>query len=169
MLLLHIFDSLAAISPLEKIVKKKDNSITIYDIGSGCGLPGIVFAIMKLNWKINCVDSVEKKIVFMHYIKNILNLKNLEIIHNRIEYLPAVKCDVVISRAFASLERFSVLAGYHVCEDGFLVSMKGIYPENEINILQSFNFWKIYKVVKLFVPELNANRCLIFMKYNYIS
>ena len=130
MLIQHLFDSLAAVAPLEKVLGSHGQQTTIYDVGSGGGLPGVVLAIMQPNWQVSCVDAVEKKTAFVRQMSGVLGLPNLQARHARIEQLAPAQCDAVISRAFASLDDFAALAGRHVRGGGTLVAMKGKTPDD---------------------------------------
>ena len=66
-----------------------------------------------------------------------LALPNLQARHARIETLEPGECNIVTSRAFASLDDFAELAGRHVRNDGTLVAMKGKVPDDEIQALHA--------------------------------
>ncbi len=97
----HFLDSALAI----KNFKGK-----VLDVGSGAGFPGIVIAILNPNLKITLLDSLNKRINFLSELIKILNLKNVETVHCRIEdYNKKEEYDVVTARAVANL---STLAEY---------------------------------------------------------
>lgn len=97
----HFLDSALAI----KNFKGK-----VLDVGSGAGFPGIVIAILNPNLKITLLDSLNKRINFLSELIKILNLKNVEAVHCRIEdYNKKEEYDVVTARAVANL---STLAEY---------------------------------------------------------
>ena len=73
-------------------------------------------------------------------------------------------CNIVTSRAFASLEDFAMLAGRHVDNGGTLVAMKGKVPDDEIQALHARGEWQVDHIQPLRVPELQAERCLIWMR-----
>lgn len=161
----HVFDSLAIIAPLLKHIKEQNlNTIRILDVGSGAGLPGVVIAIMIPNTEVTCVDTVGKKMTFVRQIAGVLKLRNLSAIQSRVEQLKAEPYDIVTSRAFSNLVDFAQLAGEHVKKDGVLVGMKGKEPHQEIEELEKNTNWYVDKVESLNVPELNAQRCLVWMK-----
>ena len=162
MLVQHLFDSLSVVGPLAGVHDADDAKL--YDIGSGGGLPGVVLAIMRPNWQVSCVDAVEKKMAFVRQMSGVLSLPNLRALHARVEDLPPADCNVVISRAFASLNDFALLAGRHVRNDGTLVAMKGKVPEDEIQTLHQQGAWRVESIQPLQVPELDAQRCLIWMR-----
>ncbi len=97
----HFLDSALAI----KNFKGK-----VLDVGSGAGFPGIVIAVLNPNLKITLLDSLNKRINFLSELIKILNLKNVEAVHCRIEdYNKKEEYDVVTARAVANL---STLAEY---------------------------------------------------------
>lgn len=163
MLVQHLFDSLSVVNPLARMYDPASPT-KVYDIGSGGGLPGVVLAIMLPAWQISCVDAVEKKMAFVRQMSGVLSLSNLRAVHGRVEALAPAQCDIVISRAFASLNDFASLAGRHVRIDGTLVGMKGKVPEDEIQALHQQGEWHVEHIQALQVPQLDAQRCLIWMR-----
>lgn len=164
MLVQHLFDSLAVLKPVSNILYKKPvNKPCIVDVGSGAGLPGAVLAIMQPQWQVYCVDAVEKKMAFVRQVAGVLRLPNLHAVHARVESLPPYGADIVISRAFASLIDFATLAGPHVAKEGQLVAMKGREPKDEIDTLEQQTDWRTAHIQQLRVPELNAQRCLVWL------
>lgn len=161
MLVQHLFDSLAVVNPLSQVL---GHQARLYDVGSGAGLPGVVLAIMRPKWQVCCIDAVEKKTAFVRQISGVLQLPNLQAQHTRIEQQEPAQCDAVISRAFASLDDFAMLAGAHVRNGGTLVAMKGKVPDDEIQALHARGLWQLEQIQTLTVPDLDAQRCLIWMR-----
>lgn len=164
MLVQHLFDSLAAVGPFSEALGAPGTPAKIYDVGSGGGLPGVVLAVMRPEWSVTCIDAVEKKTAFVRQMSGALALPNLQARHARIETLEPAGCNIVTSRAFASLEDFALLAGRHVGNDGTLVAMKGKVPDDEIQALHARGEWQVDHIQPLQVPELQAERCLIWMR-----
>ncbi|AWD32811.1 Ribosomal RNA small subunit methyltransferase G [Candidatus Kinetoplastibacterium sorsogonicusi] len=160
-LIYHIIDSLAVIPSLKKIYSK---NIKLADIGSGCGVPGMILAIMNNDWNIICIDSVEKKTSFIKYVANCLLIKNIKVIHSRVECITPLNCDIVISRAFSSIKNFILLSHKHLNQNGTLIAMKGLFPQHEIEDLKSLQNWNFIGTKNLYVPYLESKRCLIYIK-----
>jgi 16S rRNA (guanine527-N7)-methyltransferase len=166
MLVQHVFDSLAIVAPLIEILDKNTvENITLVDVGSGAGLPGVIMAIMQPSWSVHCVDAVEKKMAFVRQVSGALRLPNLQAMHKRVETLAPYDADVVVSRAFASLVDFAGMAGRHVASSGRLLAMKGREPTEEIDALHRQTDWRVSRIQPLSVPELNAQRCLVWMSH----
>lgn len=164
MLTHHIVDCLAAVAPLRRqLATMAPPSPAVLDVGSGGGLPGVVFAITDPGFEVTCVDSVGKKVAFLRQAAASLSLPNLKAKQARVEDLDgAQRYDFVVARAFASL---AVLAGGTarlLAANGVWMAMKGKTPDDEVAALPS-NV-EVFHVERLDVPELDAERCLIWMR-----
>jgi len=164
MLIQHLFDSLAVVAPLRR---RWCDAMDVLDVGSGAGLPGVVIAIMQPHWRIACVDAVEKKTVFIQQVTRTLGVSNVTARHARIEALaravPPARYALAVSRAFAALKDFAALAGPLVTADGALAAMKGKVPDAEIADVERETDWRVAAVEPLRVPQLDAQRCLIWL------
>ena len=63
---LHLLDSLAAVGPLRRHAAGRP--LRLLDVGSGGGLPGVVFAICCPELTVDCVDTVGKKAAFIQQV-----------------------------------------------------------------------------------------------------
>ena len=70
----HFYDSLTLI----KAVNLQDN-LTLLDVGTGAGFPGIVLKIVFPNLKITLLDSLNKRINYLNEIIKELNLTGIVI------------------------------------------------------------------------------------------
>lgn len=159
----HILDSLSVVLPLQECFLTQ-KSIKVLDVGSGGGLPGVVLAIMNPTWSVTCIDAVDKKTSFIVLVAGMLGLRNLFAKHTRIEKFKTEPVDLVISRAFASLKDFANLAGQHVAPTGHLIAMKGHYLDDEVQELEKDSSWRVERYQSIQVPQLDAERCLIYLK-----
>jgi len=158
----HLLDCLAALAPLDRHLQGRD--ACILDVGSGAGLPGVVWALMRPNWSVFCVDAVAKKASFVRQVMAELTLGNLQSEHARVEQLRFQAADVVVSRAFASLVDFTALTRQHLSPGGCWLAMKGKVPDDEIAALPADV--SVFHVEPLQVPGLEAQRCLVWMRPN---
>jgi 16S rRNA (guanine527-N7)-methyltransferase len=157
----HLLDCLAALPPLDRHLQGRD--ARILDVGSGAGLPGVVWALMRPHWSVSCVDAVAKKVSFVRQAAAELALRNLHSEHARVEQLQLPSFDVVTSRAFASLADFTALTRQHLShEGGCWLAMKGKLPDDEIAALPAGV--TVFHVEPLQVPGLDAQRCLVWMR-----
>jgi 16S rRNA (guanine527-N7)-methyltransferase len=156
----HLLDCLAALPPLDRHLHGSE--ARILDVGSGAGLPGVVWALMRPNWSVCCVDAVAKKASFVRQVAAELALRNLQAEHARVERLRIPPAAVVVSRAFASLADFSALTRQHLSPSGCWLAMKGKIPDDEIAALPGDV--AVFHVEPVQVPGLDAQRCLIWMR-----
>jgi 16S rRNA (guanine527-N7)-methyltransferase len=159
MLAQHLFDSLAAVGPLRR--QTGGRAIRLLDVGSGAGLPGVVFAICCPEIQVDCVDTVGKKAAFIQQAAAELKLPNLRGIHDRVEHL-ATRYDVISSRAFASLADFVAWSTHALIDQGVWLAMKGKRPDTEIAELPPSA--ELFHVEQLEVPELAAERCIVWLR-----
>lgn len=155
----HLIDSLAAVPPLQRHLAGQ--SAKLLDVGSGAGLPGVVFAICCPNLQVSCVDTVGKKAAFVQQAALELKLPNLRGVHARVESL-SEKFDVVSSRAFASLLDFTQWSVLALAEQGVWLAMKGKHPQAELDVLPTTV--DVFHVEPLAVPGLDAERCIVWMR-----
>ena len=135
----HLLDSLSVVTSLQ------GNSLI--DIGTGAGLPGIPIAIANPHMQVTLLDSNAKRCRFLRQVQAQLKLNNVSIVQNRAEeYQPAEKFDILLSRAFSSLQSF----------------ISSIWPGDEKE--QLTNGFKIEEVAKLTVPGLPEQRHLVICK-----
>ena len=161
----HLLDSLAAVPPLQKHVQKLPHAegarTPLLDVGSGGGLPGVVFAICCPDVDVSCVDTVAKKAAFIQQAAVSLKLRNLRGIHARVESL-TTPYDVISCRAFASLPDFTQWSRSALAADGVWFAMKGKHPAEEIAALPADVH--VFHVEQLQVPALDAERCIVWMR-----
>ncbi len=154
MVSVHALDCLAILPHL--------HAASVLDVGSGAGLPGIPIALMWPRARVVLLDSNHKKAAFLRQAAIELGLKNVEVVCERVEmWQPAQKFELVISRAFSDLPEFLKLAGRLCADDGVVVAMKGVYPDEELAQLPAT--FKLRAAIPLKVPGLSAERHLVVL------
>ena len=162
MLTHHLLDCLAALSPLHRHLTQAARAEgRLLDVGSGAGLPGIVFALGCPDLQVSCVDTVGKKAAFIAQAAASLALKNLAGVHARVESLTG-PFDVISSRAFATLADFVAGSRQALAPSGIWLAMKGRHPASEMAALPADV--DVFHVEPLVVPGLDAERCIVWMR-----
>ncbi len=162
MLTHHLLDCLAALSPLHRHLTQAARAEgRLLDVGSGAGLPGIVFALGCPDLQVSCVDTVGKKAAFIAQAAASLALKNLAGVHARVESLTG-PFDVISSRAFATLADFVAGSRQALAPGGIWLAMKGRHPASEMAALPADV--DVFHVEPLVVPGLDAERCIVWMR-----
>lgn len=145
----HILDSLS-------IVPYVDGQ-TILDFGTGAGFPGIPLALALPERQFVLLDSVGKKTNFVRQAVAELKLINVEVVQARVEAFASPHCFAnVVTRAFSSIDDIIEKTKHLICPDGKWLLMKGIYPTEELQAVNT-----PYEVYSLQVPGLAKQRHLI--------
>ncbi|TMO65863.1 16S rRNA (guanine(527)-N(7))-methyltransferase RsmG [Pseudoalteromonas aurantia] len=158
-------------NPSEMVVKHIMDSLMVaphlsgkqyIDVGTGPGLPGIVLAIALPDTHFVLLDSLGKRVRFLMQVKHALGLDNVTPVQSRVEdYLPSVKLDGVLSRAFASLQDMVQWCEHLIDNSGRFIALKGQLPEQELDSLPTGVHFE--QKISLEVPELDAERHLIIL------
>ena len=148
------------------------SDISVIDIGTGAGFPGIPLKIAFPNLKVTLLDSLNKRVQFLKAVIEKLELQEIESFHGRAEDfarpgLMREKYDLCVSRAVANLTTLSEYCLPFVKVGGFFVSYKSEKIEQEkkeaekaIRLLGG----KIEKQVELYLPDSDIYRNLFVIK-----
>lgn len=172
----------AITEPLDIILKHFIDSITInkyipenlsvIDIGTGAGFPGIPEKIIRSDLEITLADSLNKRLIFLDKVIEENGLTNIKTLHGRAEDIGKnknyrEKYDIAVSRAVAQL---SVLLEYMlplVKVGGKCICMKGSNAEEEINSAKkALNELggKIGRVEEFLLPDSDIKRTIIIIE-----
>ena len=118
----HFYDSLTL---SKEIDFSKD--ITLCDVGSGAGFPGIVIKIFFPNVKITLIDSLQKRVNYLNEVIKTLNLKDIKAEHYRMEDYSKIheeEFDYITARAVANIGILSEISVRALKINGHMVFMK---------------------------------------------
>ena len=160
----HFYDSLTLIKAYN--LRKE---VSLCDVGTGAGFPGIVLAICFPQLNVTLIEKLRKKVDFLFLVKKELELPNLFICNEKVEVFARnniEKYDIVTSRAFARLNKLVELCMPLVKVNAYFIPMKGTLDEelteatNAIEIMNS----KLEEVVTFNLPVENSIRNLPIIK-----
>ena len=123
----HFYDSLTLIKAYN--LKKE---VSLCDVGTGAGFPGIVLAICFPQLKVTLVEKLRKRVDFLFLVKKELQLDNIFICNERAEIFARnniEKYDIVTSRAFARLNILTEICMPLVKVNGYFIPMKATLDE----------------------------------------
>jgi 16S rRNA (guanine527-N7)-methyltransferase len=107
--------------------------VTVCDVGSGAGLPGLVLAIARPDLTVTLVEPLLRRTTFLEEVVSDLGLDRVDVYRGRAEALHGVRTfDVVTSRAVAPLDRLLAWSMPLVSPTGELVAMKGTSAADEV-------------------------------------
>lgn len=145
-------------------------SADFLDIGTGAGFPGIVLAILRPQYTFTLVDSLKKRIEFLHIIKKELNLNNISLFHGRAEEFGRDSSfrnhfEFVVSRAVAELPVLLEYCIPFVKRGGYFVAYKGRKYMEEIEKSQNafIELDSNVKIIEKFLL-LEEQRFLLFIE-----
>jgi 16S rRNA (guanine527-N7)-methyltransferase len=110
----HIFNCLPVIQLLPQ-------GASLFDIGSGAGLPGIVIALARPDLKVTLIEPLERRVEFL---KEATAGTEIEVIRGRAQDVKKT-ADYVTARAVAPLEKLKKMSWHMVKTGGALLAMKG--------------------------------------------
>lgn len=121
----HIVDCLQLMRFIE------DKNITIVDLGSGAGLPGIVLSICGIE-KIVLIEADERKAMFLYHASTISDFE-VVVKNQKIGSDFVFECDILISRSFGKLSTIFDITRRVMVKDKFLL-LKGKSYREEIRL-----------------------------------
>ena len=162
----HFYDSLTLI----KVVDLRQ-PLTVLDVGTGAGFPGIVLKIVFPNLKITLLDSLTKRINYLNEIIKELDLHDIETVCSRCEEYTKInreKYDLVVARAVSHLKILSEMIIPTVKVNGYFIAMKANLNdelEKTIPMLKKLNS-ELKEIKEFNLPIENSKRTLVVMKKN---
>ena len=121
------------------LLKYDTDFLTLVDVGTGAGFPGLPLAVMKPEAEVLLLDSLQKRIGFLGEVTEEIGLKNVTLEHNRAE--DGAKAhregfDRAVSRAVANLSTLSEYCLPFVKVGGCFVAYKSGNVEAEVKEAQ---------------------------------
>ena len=122
----HIFNCL----PVTQLLPQ---GASLFDIGSGAGLPGIVIALARPDLKVTLIEPLERRVEFLNEAVAAIAAGGVEIevIRGRAQDVKK-SADFVTARAVAPMEKLKKMSWHMVKTGGSLLAMKGESAASEM-------------------------------------
>ena len=165
----HVFDCVSALPALRESLSAQAQTTdapVLADLGSGAGLPGILFAIALPELRVWLVERSGRRCGFLRNSRAILGLSNTEVREGASESLPDESCTVISARAYAPLtpELFALI--YRILKPGgeaLLLKGQRTRVNEELAAASTAAAWDFVEVRTdaLTVPYLDSERHLV--------
>jgi 16S rRNA (guanine527-N7)-methyltransferase len=142
----HVLDSLVFTTLNPK------NSSQWADIGSGAGFPVVPLCLYLPQIKFHAIENRKKRCEFLNFVKQKLNLQNLEIIQGKAENSGLKDMDFVSCRAVASLEEDFERAKRMLKSGGYFFTVKSKRIIDELRA-KNDKLLKNAKILSYHLPE----------------
>lgn len=113
------------------VTQRVPRDARVADVGSGAGLPGIVWAIQRPDLHVTLIEPQLRRTRFLDEATRALGLPNVTVLRARCENVASV-FDVVTARAVAGMRQLAKLVLPIVRTDGVLLAIKGESAESEL-------------------------------------
>ena len=129
----HFYDSIAPI--LQGLIENQP--IRLLDIGAGAGFPSLPMKILFPELDVTIIDSLNKRINFLHLLAEELGLSGVHFYHGRAEDFAQDKAfraqfDIVTARAVARMQVLSELTIPYLKVGGRLFALKASNAPEEL-------------------------------------
>lgn len=116
------------------IVRKKVNKNNyLYDIGSGNGFPGLIYAILYSDQRVILLDSDQRKCEFLKHVVEALGLSNVVVQNKKLEQCPLESIEQAICRGFSPLPKALLSLRKIVKRGGSVFHLKSAEWADEIS------------------------------------
>lgn len=184
------FMNLTAIKEYDEVLKKHfvdsltlvkatqiSSPMSLIDVGTGAGFPGIPLKIVFPDIKVTLLDSLNKRVSFLNEVIAKLDLDGIEAVHGRAEDLSKPeylreKYDICVSRAVANLSTLSEYCLPFVKVGGVFIPYKSEKLEQEIRDAEKaidVLGGKIENQIELLLPETDIYRKLVVVKKKKVT
>lgn len=166
----HFIDSLSLVKACD--LSHSETEISLIDIGTGAGFPGLPLKIAYPHLQITLMDSLNKRVDFLNEVIGALEFDGIDAIHGRAEDFAKPgqlreKYDLCVSRAVANLATLSEYCMPYVKVGGKFISYKSEKVSEELKEAESaisILGGKIEEQVAFTLPDSDMYRNLVVIK-----
>ena len=163
----HFLDSISAVTK-----GYIQNGMSLIDVGTGAGFPGMPLRICLPELKVTLLDSLNKRINFLQEVASKLSIDDIEFIHGRAEDFGKnedyrEKFDIATARAVAGLPVLMEFCVPFIKVGGYFVCLKG--PNANLELEESKKAMEVLGVeyiekIDVKLPEIDLNHNILIFK-----
>lgn len=156
----------------DNLKKAGANGISMIDVGTGAGFPGIPLKIVFPEMRVMLLDSLNKRVKFLNAIIEKIDLKNIKAFHGRAEDFGRKEeyreqYDFCVSRAVANLSTLTELCIPFVKRGGYFISYKSEKVKEELylgkKVIEILG-GKLENILEYQLPDSDMNRSLLVIQ-----
>lgn len=117
----------------------RETAGTWLDLGTGAGFPGLVIAILRPEWRVEMVESRNRRIDWLNRVCETLGLSNATVRGDRLEFVETHSVAAISARAFAPLPKLLDLAARFSTGETIWLLPKGRSARQELQELKGWN------------------------------
>lgn len=152
----HILDSAQLLKYIE------NNNLVTGDFGSGAGFPGVILSILGLK-EVHLIEKSFRKCQFLEMAKKFS--ENKIVIHQKdVADISNVKFDLIVSRAFAPMDRLLTIIKPFAKKETNCIFLKGKNLTKELEVAE-----KIHKFTYEAYPSITSEESTIIIIKNFIN
>lgn len=163
----HFLDSISAVTK-----GYIQDGMSLIDVGTGAGFPGMPLRICLPKLKVTLLDSLNKRINFLQEVASKLSIDYIEFIHGRAEDFGKnedyrEKFDIATARAVAGLPVLMEFCVPFIKIGGYFVCLKG--PNANLELEESKKAMEVLGVeyiekIDVKLPEIDLNHNILIFK-----
>jgi 16S rRNA (guanine527-N7)-methyltransferase len=142
----HLFNCAAIADPQLGLVP---GEASVIDIGTGAGLPGLVWALVRPDLTVDLVEPLQRRVTFLNETIERLGVADRVRVHNVRAQEVSIHADVVTSRALAPLDDVVRWSTPLVAPGGSIIALKGARAATELAVAREK------------IPELTADATVV--------
>ncbi len=142
------------------------NGCSACDIGAGAGFPSIPLKIVLSDIHFTLIESVRKRAIFLNYLKETLNLTDIEIVNSRAEEVQNRYFDFVLVRAAGKIKGLMKTISCLLKPDATAIFYKSASISKELQeaerVLGKYGF--SLTAERVLTPVIHEPMTLVFLK-----
>lgn len=139
----HLLNCAVVVGPESGLIPE---GASVIDVGSGAGLPGLVWGIARPDLDIVLLEPLLRRATFLEEAVSILGLERVRVVRGRAEE-SKLAAAVVTARAVAPLDRLLGWVARLVAPGGEVLALKGSSAAEEIAAAQAAGISGTYELI----------------------
>ena len=158
--LIHFADSMLGSAIVREAISE---TVPLYDLGSGNGFPGLVFAIMYPKVEVIMVERDLRKTEFMKHVADLCKLTNVTVLNQEIKHIHSGTVQQAMARGLAPIPRALLHFRSIFSYGGIFLHFKSDSWAKEVADIpsQAFSVWECKLLDTYKIPKLGIQQAIV--------